>query len=203
MAEGGPLHLRLHFVPKTRATRARWALEEAGLAYELRLLDIGADEQRSDAYRRIHPLAKVPALEVDGVPMFESAAIVVWACDLATPAPLAPRPDAPERRAYLTWVFYATTTLDPLVEGLAAARRSGDSDRVARAVEALREPLQVVDRAVAGSSWLLGDAFTGADIVLASVVRWAMALDAGLVSPAVTEWVRRCFARPAARRAIS
>jgi len=79
-----------------RDLRVRWALEEAGLPYEQRL--IGPEDQRSESYRRLQPFGQVPAYEEDGLVLFESGAIVLHVAERSE----ALMPRDPNRRARVT-----------------------------------------------------------------------------------------------------
>ena len=86
--------------PPVRSHRARWALEELGIEYSSRLINLQEGEQNSDAYRAIHPLGVVPALKTDTYTIFESVAIVLQLIDEHPEKNLAPAPGTPERAMY-------------------------------------------------------------------------------------------------------
>ncbi|MCB1786287.1 MAG: glutathione S-transferase, partial [Gammaproteobacteria bacterium] len=72
------MELVLYYQPGTRALRVRWVLEELALPYRLERIDLRKGEGNTHAYRAIHPLGQLPALQVDGEVMIESGAIVHW-----------------------------------------------------------------------------------------------------------------------------
>src|SRR5689334_17797119 len=118
----------LHYAPQSRAGRVRWLLEELGVPYELKRWTLYTDAPggtKSEAYRAIHPLAKVPALEIDGRTMIETGAMMVLLADRYPERGMAPTVDAPERGAYLQWIFFTLTTLEP---GLEAATKGGSAE---------------------------------------------------------------------------
>jgi len=95
-----------------RDLRVRWALQEAGLPYEERL--IGPEDQTSDGYRRLQPFGQVPA--EDGLVLFESGAIVLHVAERTE----ALMPADPKRRARVqAWMFAALNTIEPRVQHLA------------------------------------------------------------------------------------
>jgi glutathione S-transferase len=96
-----------------RDLRARWALEEAGLPYEVRL--IGFDDQKSDAYRALQPFGQVPALEDGELTLFESGAIVLH---IAERSPALLPGDAKERELVRTWTFAALNSVEPPISML-------------------------------------------------------------------------------------
>jgi glutathione S-transferase len=187
----------LHYAKDTRAGRVRWLLEELGVPYELKRWTLYT-ETASEAYRAIHPLGRVPALELDGRTMVESGAMLVYLADRFADRGLAPAPDAPDRAAYLQWIFFASTELEPpLVDDLFKsndeARKAAGREKFDAAARALAAPL------ADGRPWLLGAAFSAADIAVASVLGWARAMGLLAAHPALVEYGRRAGARPAAK----
>ncbi len=98
-----------------RDLRVRWALEEAGLPYEARL--IGPEDQASDAYREEQPFGQVPVYEEDGLELFESGAIVLHIAE--TSDALMPS-DAEGRARARTWLLAALNTIEPHIQQLVA-----------------------------------------------------------------------------------
>ena len=102
-----------------RDLRVRWALEEAGLPYEARLLALG--EHKKPAYRSLQPFGQVPIFQEDGVVLFESGAIVLHIGE-RSPALLPAEPEA--RAQVVTWMFAALNTVEPAL-GAGAACAAG------------------------------------------------------------------------------
>src|SRR5215510_4586899 len=98
-----------------RDFRVRWALEEAGLPYEERL--IGPEDQASAAYRALQPFGQIPAIETDGLTLFESGAIVLYIAERSEA--LAPA-DAHGLSRTKAWMFAALNSVEPAVMNLAA-----------------------------------------------------------------------------------
>lgn len=97
-----------------RDLRVRWALEEAGLAYEELL--IGPEDQSTDAYRQLQPFGQVPAYQEDDLVLFESGAIVhhiAEQSDMLMPS------NRSARAKVVTWMFAALNTLEPYLHHLA------------------------------------------------------------------------------------
>jgi glutathione S-transferase len=188
--------LVLHYAPNTRAGRVRWLLEELGAPYRLRRLELGA---KPDDFLAISPLGKVPVLEIDGRPMIESAAMLIWLADRFADRGLAPAPDAPDRAAYLQWQVFVVATLEPPL--LALFKAPDDAARDAAAGKT-RAALAVLEAAVAdGREFVLGAAMSAADCAIGQVTGWARG--AGLLAtfPALTAYGRRLSKRDAYRRA--
>jgi glutathione S-transferase len=182
-----------------RDLRVRWALEEAGLAYESRW--IGIEERNSDAYRRRHPFGLVPVLESGEGTLIESGAIV-YAIAEDCEALMPPG----QRIETLTWMFAALNTVEPPLWNLLVLdqlhrdeqwtklRRSGAVDEVKVRLAALSEWLD-------GRDYLLGR-FTAADILMTTVLRFIRHTDLVAEFPRLDAYVKRCEARPAFRAAL-
>jgi glutathione S-transferase len=181
--------------------RVRWALEEAGLDYRVRL--IGAD--RPPNYLEDQPFNQVPCLRDDAVRIFESGAIVQY---IAEQSPTLLPSDRQGRYRAIQWSFAALSSLEPFVQfrTLLNGFWSGESwaeaskptfDRLAR----LR--LQQVSDWLGTKQWLEGDDFTIGDLMMVTVLRLAdrgglLADFANLVA-----YLKRGQARPAFRRALA
>jgi glutathione S-transferase len=192
--------LVLHHAPQSRSSRIVWLLEELGAPYELRITNIPRlDGSGAPDPDNPHPDKKVPALVDDGVLVTESIAIVQYLIDKFPAAGLGPAIGDPRRGPYLSWLAYYAGVIEPVVNfgfvGLAdhpGLRRTfrGKAELDARVLGALR-----------ASPYLVGDRFTGADLVLASVAHWARAaLPEGEV---VDDYLKRINARPALARALA
>jgi glutathione S-transferase len=194
--------MRLYFNPFTRATRPRWLIEEAGLPVEIVRVDLAAGEQRTEAYTRIHPLGKVPALVDGDRTIVDSLAIVLHLADKAPG--LAPLPGTVERAVYYQWCVYAAVTLEGPVGRFFYENRKPEAERDAAVLADARREFDVVAAPVAaaleGREYLLGG-FTAADVMVASVLAWAEGM--GLLDghPSLRAYSARNKARPAFRRA--
>ncbi len=185
---------RLYYVPRTRSSRVLWLLAELGAPYELTKLM--PEERKSAEHLARHPLGRVPALELDdGTIMFESAAICLQLADLHPDAGLIPRLGSAERALVYQWVLYGMTELEaPLYrwvrEVAQDANESPSRERFAQAAAALETALE-------GREWLLGERFTVADVICASVL--GSAHSRGLLGewPGLQAYVERGEARPA------
>jgi glutathione S-transferase len=191
--------MKLYWAPRTRSTRILWMLEETRIPYERVLVDIRSGAQRAPDYLAINPMGKVPAL-VDGAAVIhESGAICAYVADRYPAAGLAPAFDAPERGSYLRWLFFSGGCFEPaLVQRFKGFEIDpgtagwGDPDRV----------LDVLEQALAGGEWLLGEQFTAADVMIGSDLHFAIE-GFKLIEPrpAFAAYLDRCKARPAFQRA--
>lgn len=191
--------ITLYYAPNTRASRPRWLLEELGVDYELRRLDLAAREHKQAEYLAIHPLGLVPALVADGVAMFESAAICLYLADRFADRGLAPALDDPQRGPYLQWVMFSQTSLEPPI--LAYWKTTPDSDEAAAAKARFDTAAAVLATALADRPHILGDRFSAADIMLGGATAWARHFGLLADHPMLLDYGRRVGSREAARRA--
>lgn len=186
---------------QVRDLRVRWALEEAGLPYQVRLID--ADDQASPDYRAQQPFGQVPMFEENGLVLFESGSIVLHIG--ARSEVLVPTDDAGRARA-ITWLFAALNSIEVVLQPLAELDFFYPDQEWAK----LRRPdaEKAVKRRLAElASWLgdreyLEDRFTVGDLMMSTVLR--IAGHTGLVDavPKLKAYQGRCEARPAFQRAL-
>jgi glutathione S-transferase len=184
-----------------RDLRVRWALREAGLLYETRL--IGIEERTSAAYKQRHPFGMVPVFEADGRQLIESGAIV-YAIAKESEA-LMPKDEA-GRDLTLAWMFAALNTVDVPVQALFdidVLSREEAWAPLARphAVKNVERRLGELTNALGERNYLLGR-FTAADILMVTVLRFIRHTDLVASLPTLAAYVARCEARPAFREAL-
>ncbi len=191
------MEITLYYAPHTRAGRVRWLLEELGVPYQLRRVDHKTDP----SYRDIHPLALVPGLVVDGKPMIESAAMMIYLADRFPDRGLAPALDAPDRAAYLQWIVFTTTTLEPpLVQAFFPSGAAPDADAKARMIGRFHDAARVIEAPLAdGREFLLGGRLSAADLTVGHVLGWARAAGVLADHPLLLEYGRRLGGRVAAK----
>ncbi|MBL0421920.1 glutathione S-transferase family protein [Ramlibacter sp. AW1] len=167
--------LTLHHFPGACSQVCVFALEHAGLPYQLRLVDLASGEQSQPAYGAISPLGKVPALIVDGEVLTENAAIQTYIAALRPQAGLFPEPRSPLEAARLqAGLSFCGGALHPTVRGLANPQRitDGDPEGVRRkSAELAAKSFKVADQRLAKSGWWL-DTFSVVDVYL----NWAVSV---------------------------
>lgn len=185
-----------------RDLRVRWALEEAGLPYALKLLSPG--EADSPEYRSIQPWGQVPVIEDDGLVLFESGAIVLHIAERSEA--LAPR-DPAGRAKVAQWVFAALSSIEPHVQNrilldVFFAEETWAQLRKPGADAFCRMKLASLARRLAGREWL-EDRFTAGDLMLATVLRNLRHTDIVTADPVLGPYLARCEARPAFQKALA
>jgi glutathione S-transferase len=184
-----------------RDLRVRWALHEAGLPYEARL--IGAEERTLPAHRQRHPFGMVPVFEADGRQLIESGAIVYAIAKQS--AALMPE-DEPGRDQTLAWMFAALNTVDVPVQDLFdvdVLHREETWAQLRRrdVVKAVQVRLGELADALGHGDYLLRR-FTAADILMVTVLRFLRHTDLVASVPSLAAYVARCEARPAFQDAL-
>jgi glutathione S-transferase len=184
-----------------RDLRARWALEEAGIRYDV--VRIGRDEQRAAPHLRRQPFGQVPAL-VDGeVTLFESGAIVHYVAE-RSPALLPSEPAA--RALVMSWMFGAVSTLEPAASNLQEvdwfhAKEPWAQPRRPTVVDFLRFRFGSLSEWLRDRDHVAGP-FSAADILVTAVLRMVRHTDVVAEFPVLAAYQARCEARPAFQRAL-
>jgi GST-like protein len=180
------------------------ALRELEVPHEKINVDLAAGEQRKPELLALNPNGKVPTLVVDGTPMFEALAINQWLGDRYGVAKgMWPAADSPARLEALSWTTWAYVTYGAAIQRLNAAsspRVPAEQHNAAAAAAARKELsdlLGVLEGRLAKRPYVLGETFTLADLIVASVVTYStycgVSVDA---HPQVKAWLGRFAARP-------
>jgi glutathione S-transferase len=200
--------LKLYHSAQSRSTRPRWLLEEIGTPYEVVRLDISKQEHKTPEYMRIHPHGSVPALMDGDLALFESAAICAYLADKFPEARMAPAVGTPERGRYYQWMFYAMATLEPpVIEVFMHTVMLPEAERSAQAAEHGRTGFaavaDVLSNALQSKSFILGERFSAADVMIGSTLAWSQFM--GLLNgrPVLEQYAQRLSARPAYQRALA
>lgn len=180
----------------------RWALEELGLAYDVRLVSFAAMKAPDHLARQ--PFGQIPSFEEDGLTLFESGAIVHHLAERH--AGLLPQDPAARARA-VTWMFAAVSTVEPpIVEWAMARMLERDAAWFAARQPMLEDRVrtrlaQLADR-LGEAEWLEGD-FTAADVLMVSVLRRLGRSTLLPEQPRLVDYIARGEARPAFQRAFA
>jgi len=184
-----------------RDTRVRWALEEAGLPYDVRLVSFRA--MKEPAHLALHPFGQIPTYEEDGLVLFETGAIVFHIAQHH--GNLLPADDHARARA-ITWMFAAVNTVEPPILELVTARIfEGDKpwtkERLPLVEERVRDRMKQLSARLGDADWLDG-AFSAGDLMMVSVL--LRLRPSGILDefPMLAAYVARGEARPAYQRAF-
>jgi glutathione S-transferase len=190
--------LTLHYHPYSRAAGTLWALEEAGVPYELKVVDIMKGAQKRPEFLAINPMGKLPTLVDGDVVVTEAAAIALYLADRYAAGRLAPALDDPRRGTYLRWSFFAPSVIEPAV----MAKGSGwEVKEVSAGWGNHASMLAATEAAIAKGPFLLGEDFSMADVVFGGLLRFLMQFKQVEPTPTFTAYVERLNARPAFQRA--
>lgn len=198
--------ITLYHSPRSRSVRPRWLLEEIGAPYDLVTLDLEQQEHKTAAHRQRHPHGQVPVLVDGDLALIESAAICLHLADRFPAAGLAPAVGTPERGRYYQWMVYAIATLEPpVLEVFMHTMRLPEAERSATRAAAARdrfaEIAQVLTDALGPRPFLLGGAFSAADVMIGSTLAWASLFGLMDDRPTLSAYVERLVQRPAYQRA--
>jgi glutathione S-transferase len=192
--------LMLYHASPSRSSVVLWMLEELGEPYDIHLLSLQKEENRTPDYLAINPMGKVPALRHGDTVITELAAVCTYLADEFPAAKLNVPIGTPRRGVYLQWLFFGPSCIEAAVVDRASPRKEaprramlgyGDFDTV----------MDVTAKAVAKGPYLMGEQFTAADVVVGSTLRWGMMFKLLPERPEFTAYVDRFAARPALQRA--
>jgi glutathione S-transferase len=188
--------------PLMRALRVRWALEEAGLPYNVHTLALGP-EQRSPEHLSRQPFGQAPAIEEDGLILFESGAIALYVAEKSEK--LLPS-NRIERERTIAWVFAALNSVEIWIQQLASldffhAKEEWTKEWRPRIEKMVRDRLGMLEKALDGKDYLEGK-FTVGDLMMADVLRILDHTKLLDTYPYLSAYKRRCEARPAFQRAM-
>jgi glutathione S-transferase len=185
-----------------RDMRVRWALEEAGQPYEVRLVSFSA--MKEPAHRALHPFGQIPTYEEGDLVLFESGAIVLHIAEHH--AGLLPD-DANARARAITWMFAAVNTVElPILELVTVKFLEGDKpwseQRLPMVMDRIHDRLSQLSDRLGDADWL-DDVFSAGDLMMIGVLLRLKA--SGLLDeyPNLAAYVARGEARPAFKRAFA
>ncbi|MDM9626519.1 glutathione binding-like protein [Rhizobium sp. S152] len=212
-----PAILQLYSLPTPNGVKVSIALEEIGLPYEPHLISFGANDQKSPEFMSLNPNGRIPAIiDPDGpggkpIGLFESGAILLYLAEKT--GKLMPA-DAVGRYETIQWVFFQMGGIGPMFgqfghfHKFAADKVANNSYPVERYRDESKRLLGVLEERLQGRQWLMGDAYTIADIATFPWVRGADVFYGGREMleyakfPAVMAWLERCIARPASQKGL-
>jgi glutathione S-transferase len=184
-----------------RDTRVRWALEEVGQPYEVRLLSFS--EMKEPAHRALHPFGQIPTYEEGNLTLFESGAIVFHVAERHTG--LLPT-DANARARAIAWMFAALSTVEPPIVDrevvmLLERDKAWYEERLLVVEARIRDRLSELSSRIGDAEWLEGE-FNAGDLLMVDALRRLKG--SGLLDehPKLAAYVACAEARPAFKRAF-
>ena len=191
----------------SRTVRAHWMCHELGLDYEAKLIGSRTGETQTEEFRALNPKEKIPVLVDGDLVLSESAAIVTYLGDTyGRDTGLVPAPYTRERALYNQWNSFVQMELDAhtlyvLRKHRDLANLYGEAPAaVDTAIAGFNKQVAVADLALRDRDHLVGEQFTGADLMLSTTLSWAIAYGFEL-SPRLNEYNDLHRARPAFRSA--
>lgn len=185
-----------------RDMRVRWALEEVGQPYDVRLVSF--KEMKEPAHRKVHPFGQIPTYEEGDLTLFESGAILLHIA--GRHAGLLPE-DANARARAIAWMFAALSTVEPpIVERSMAMLLERDkswyAERMPMLEDRLRVRLDELSARLGNGEWLDGP-FSVADLLMVTVLRRLEGTGVLEKYPTLSAYIARGEARPAYQRAFA
>ena len=201
--------MKLYHYAKSRSTRVLWLLEELGLDYDAEMLPFDPRVFGLADHLEIESYGAMPILVDDGRSMSESIAVVQYLLDRYGDGRLEPERGSDQYGMFLEWMQFGESKLmDPLAQLLQHSALLPEAERDRATAERSRRVFghfaRAVDTAIAGRSYLLGEAFTAADIVVGYAL--FVAADFGVFPPgleSLSAYYERLSARPAFKLATT
>jgi len=190
-----------------RGFRVVWLLEEMGLAYRLRPVDLRAGVENDAEYLAINPAGFIPAIRDGDVTMVESIAIMEYLMARYGPTPLAPQPNDPAFPVYQQFLHLGEAGLAASIYFVVVSRNlAPEAERqnwgARKALEVFKSRLGLVSRQLARSPFLAGDTFTAADISVTYALELAQRSGGFALGEVEHDYVARTSGREAYKRAM-
>jgi glutathione S-transferase len=190
--------VKLYGTSKSRSARTLWALEELGVKYEH--IPTEVSKAKGPEHLKVNPNGHIPALEDDGVVLFESQAINLYLAEKYGKNSIWPASVEDHGRTY-QWSFWAITELEShfltlLTHKIFLPADQRDEKKAGDAANALKAPLGVLEGALKGHDYLLGSKFTIADLNVAGVLMFGTYVKFDhSATPALHAWLQKCYER--------
>ncbi|MBS0334777.1 MAG: glutathione S-transferase family protein [Proteobacteria bacterium] len=193
-----PRGITLYHSPASRAFTAYWMLEELGVPFSVRTVDIRKGEQKEAAYLKLNPSGKVPTLTDGDVVVSETPAIAIYLADRYGYGVLAPRMEDADRGPYLKWMVFSTAVVDPVAT---LHKNKIDLPGFEFSFGAFDDMVRVVAGVLKDREYLLGARFSAADVVLGGTLARLMYQKVLPETPELMDYRDRLTQRAAFHRA--
>lgn len=188
----------LYHHPFSRASGVVWMLEEIGVPYELKHVDLMSGAHKQPEILALNPMGKLPILTDGDAVVTEAAAIGLYLADAHSYGKLAPKVDDPARGTYLRWSLFSPSVIEP---GCMAKLGGWDFKEGSAGWGGYDTMLSAMEAAIGGGDYILGEKFSMADVIFGGTLRFMLAFKMIDVRPAFTAYSERLAARPALQRA--
>jgi glutathione S-transferase len=192
--------IKFYWCPQTRASRILWMLEEMGEPFEIEKVDLRKPETKSDEFLAASPMGKVPAIADGLVKIADSSAIALYLADRYPACGLAPAIDDPQRGSYLYWMTFTPGVIEP---AMAERFNNWEVNRGSSGWGDFDLMMEVLEKGLEQGSWILGERFSAADILVGSSVYFMKLFGILPENPVLEAYVERCLARPAYAKALA
>jgi glutathione S-transferase len=193
-----PRGITLYHSPASRAFTAYWMLEELGVPFDVKTLDIRKGDQKQPAYLKLNPAGKVPTLTDGDVVVSENPAIAIYLADRYGYGTLAPKIDEADRGPYLKWMVFSTAVVDPVAT---LHEQKIDLPGFNFSFGAFDDMVQVLIGVLKDREYLLGHRFSAADVVLGGTLSRLLYQKVLPQEPVLLDYNGRLTAREAFHRA--
>ena len=192
--------LTLYHNPHSRSTIVHYMLHELGEPFEIVPVDLKAGDHKTPEFLKLNPMGKIPVLADGDTIVTEAPAILIYLADKYPKAGLAPKIEDRDRAAYLRWMFFYGSCFEPACIDLSMQRETPPS------TAGWGKPADMLDTLSAGlkpGSWLLGERFSAADVLLGSGIGYMLSFNVLPKRPEHLDYVARIAARPAHQAAVA
>jgi len=174
--------ITLYHAPGSCSLAVKAALALTELEYEVKTINSNTGEQFSDAFKKINPLSKVPALIVDGEIITEGAAILQYISEISPNTHLLPAPETIERAQALKWIMFVYSNVHPhFARAFIPARYADDeADVKEKAEKSLHELFTIIDNQLETNKYIAGSTLSIADLYLGVAIHWQSILKESL-----------------------
>ena len=199
--------MKLYGMASSRTRRALWTLEEAGAEFTYHEIDLRKGEHRQPSYLSINPNGKVPALVDGDLTLFETGAICNYIAGKYPAAHLLPDPASHDAALCQQWIFWVIGELEQPLWTMAKHRFVlPEQRRVPAMIDVAafewQRPGRILEDHLAGREYMVGDAFTLADIFVAHTLNWARGASVDLPGDTIGSYLDRMLERPAFKRTL-
>ena len=190
--------LTLYHSPWTRSTGVRILLEELGAPYEMRVINRASGEQRGEAYRRVNPLGKVPAIDHDGAIVTEQVAIYIYLADAFPDRGLAPAIGDRLRDPYLRWLAFYGSAFEPALVDFHLKREPAHPGMSPYGT--YDEVIDLLSSQLKTGPYLFGDRLTAADLLWGTALGWTTQFKLVPERPEFAAYIARINQLPSAQK---